>query len=329
MANRVKYIDALKGFAIIWVVMGHITEKSMGINNTLFNNFYASFHMPVFMFLSGIFAYSLKSNWHYSDFLSFIRKKSLRILMPFIVVGSVYSILFKGDLFSVISGQISSYWFLPALFMCMILGYFTLQINSQLIKNIKFSADIVLFVIIWILFVVLYFSGITKDFPYYVNFIKMYPFFVFGVLFSRHAKIKQFIESPITYFCSIILYILCFNWQEIIPFNFNFIGFPSIIILMQLFRKYEVELPEQLIKVGELSLEIYVFHWFFLPNLLSVGVWFIYPRQNLDVLINQNFILLFILTFCLASIIIFFSKILSVFIKKSKIINFMCFGIIS
>lgn len=56
MTNRVTYIDNLKAFAITLVVMGHIAEYSMGCNGMPFNFFYSSFHMPLFMFLSGIFA---------------------------------------------------------------------------------------------------------------------------------------------------------------------------------------------------------------------------------------------------------------------------------
>ena len=45
MSNRIEYIDQLKGFAIILVVMGHVAEKSMNITTTPFNEFYGSFHI--------------------------------------------------------------------------------------------------------------------------------------------------------------------------------------------------------------------------------------------------------------------------------------------
>lgn len=50
--TRVQYIDRLKGLAIILVVMGHIfgfSQLEDGINTFIY-----TFHMPLFMFLSGL-----------------------------------------------------------------------------------------------------------------------------------------------------------------------------------------------------------------------------------------------------------------------------------
>lgn len=50
--TRVQYIDRLKGLAIILVVMGHIfgfNQPEDGINTFIY-----TFHMPLFMFLSGL-----------------------------------------------------------------------------------------------------------------------------------------------------------------------------------------------------------------------------------------------------------------------------------
>jgi fucose 4-O-acetylase-like acetyltransferase len=85
--KRIQYIDALKGFAIVWVVLGHIAEHSFDIKTTEFNHFYASFHMPLFMFLSGIFALNSFRHYNASEGLLFLRKKTLRILIPFAVIG--------------------------------------------------------------------------------------------------------------------------------------------------------------------------------------------------------------------------------------------------
>ena len=55
--QRLEYFDKLKGMAILLVVMGHLAEHSINIVGSPFNALYASFHMPLFMFLSGVFAY--------------------------------------------------------------------------------------------------------------------------------------------------------------------------------------------------------------------------------------------------------------------------------
>lgn len=51
---RLKYLDFIKGFAILLVVLGHVIQFSDNSfdNNILFRYIY-SFHMPLFMFTSG------------------------------------------------------------------------------------------------------------------------------------------------------------------------------------------------------------------------------------------------------------------------------------
>lgn len=120
--KRITYIDALKGLAIVLVVWGHIAEKCMGVENTPFNYMYGSFHMPLFIFLSGLFAYKgmERTSWQYVA--TFLRKKAVRILLPFLVVGGFYSLIVEHSLTAVYSGVMGGYWFLPALFICMLLG---------------------------------------------------------------------------------------------------------------------------------------------------------------------------------------------------------------
>ncbi len=54
MRNRVEYIDSLRGFAILLVVMGHLIQTNYrdGFVHPIFNIIF-SFHMPLFFFISG------------------------------------------------------------------------------------------------------------------------------------------------------------------------------------------------------------------------------------------------------------------------------------
>ena len=53
MSVRVNYIDRLKGFAILAVIMGHLSISSFGTQQAT-DLLVSTFHMPVFMFLSGL-----------------------------------------------------------------------------------------------------------------------------------------------------------------------------------------------------------------------------------------------------------------------------------
>ena len=52
--NRLIYLDALRGFAILLVVVGHLIQYNYqsALDDPIFNAIY-SFHMPLFFFISG------------------------------------------------------------------------------------------------------------------------------------------------------------------------------------------------------------------------------------------------------------------------------------
>ena len=85
-----EYIDRLKGLAIILVVMGHVLlycccscDFPRAMADFIGKGIY-SFHMPLFMFLSGIVV---------SDFphASKLRRKLPQWLVPCVVIGLIYT----------------------------------------------------------------------------------------------------------------------------------------------------------------------------------------------------------------------------------------------
>ena len=120
--SRITYIDALKGMAIILVVWGHILDKSLLDGTVPLYKWIYSFHMPLFIFLSGLFAYKGMEHITWQNTAAFIKKKAARILLPFITIGGLYSLLIENNPLAVYTGEKGGYWFLPALFYCMLLG---------------------------------------------------------------------------------------------------------------------------------------------------------------------------------------------------------------
>lgn len=56
--KRIDYIDRMKGLAILLVVMGHLYQFSYHDTQSVVPAIIGSFHMPLFLFLSGLVAYS-------------------------------------------------------------------------------------------------------------------------------------------------------------------------------------------------------------------------------------------------------------------------------
>lgn len=121
MAERIDWIDMAKGFGIVLMVVGH-----MGIPASLSNWVY-SFHMPLFLFLSGVVfnvdKYSLKR---------LVVKRIQQLIVPYL---SFSIIVFIGNYFLnelwltkniksfIIYGNQSALWFLPVLFLTQLIAY--------------------------------------------------------------------------------------------------------------------------------------------------------------------------------------------------------------
>jgi len=163
--KKIKEYEILKVIAIILVVVGHSTyytifsgyggiEYQQYINNHLSLAVYKLlsklteiiyyFHMPLFMAISGaFFSIQVKNNrWHGID--SLLTNKFRRLMIPFFVFTLVYIIpikyisnYFDGISFwKAVSGQLflfgnSHLWYLYALFIIFIAGFYILKKNTS------------------------------------------------------------------------------------------------------------------------------------------------------------------------------------------------------
>ena len=65
MTKRIEYIDMMKGFAMILVILGHISYIPYSLKILIY-----IFHIPLFFFLSG-FTLNIKK---YNSFILFVMK---------------------------------------------------------------------------------------------------------------------------------------------------------------------------------------------------------------------------------------------------------------
>lgn len=85
--ERKVFIDYAKGLAILLVVIGHLLQYNLVGTSAkdLFDIIY-SFHMPLFMFLSGYVA-SLTIDKQLADKILFVKKKAGSLVVPFMFMG--------------------------------------------------------------------------------------------------------------------------------------------------------------------------------------------------------------------------------------------------
>ncbi|SRR6266404_1032601 len=175
-------LDMLKGFAILLVVLGHATQTyaSNGNfdNNLLFRIIY-SFHMPLFMFLSGaVAAYSSRP----MNF-DFIKRKFYQLVVPFIawyllgyyLFSTYHHIHFSTYIHRVIVSPDYGLWFLWVLF----LNFCALALIKYLSSWLKLWS----YLIVWL---AIYMIPTGK---YGIGLVKWHlPFFIIGYLIFAYRE---------------------------------------------------------------------------------------------------------------------------------------------
>ena len=90
--QRIEFIDAMRGFTMILVVVCHVAGFCLGIQDDIpsIHPYLYEFRMPTFFFISGFVLYKSAQVWNLKYVLLFLRKK-----MPVqIVTTFVFFIIF-------------------------------------------------------------------------------------------------------------------------------------------------------------------------------------------------------------------------------------------
>lgn len=145
--KRVEYIDCMRGFAILWVVFGHVLFFVSGNTLSPWSKLLNPFQMPLFFFISGLVAYSTKS-MGIKDILVKIYEKTKNLLIPTIVTGGLYVICFGHDIWDAVTDNMKDgYWFTFVLFEIFV-TYYLLHGVMQAFKVKRSGECIILLLII-------------------------------------------------------------------------------------------------------------------------------------------------------------------------------------
>jgi peptidoglycan/LPS O-acetylase OafA/YrhL len=149
--NKYKEVDINRVFSVFLIILLHSFAFYTGawappkpfVQIELYKwigELCGSVAVPSFVFISGFLFWSqMESNkWTLSNL---IKKKAQRLLLPSIIFGSLYTLLFKGhgvsDLFNILNG-VGHLWFLPMLFWCFICSFFLFRLPAKYSLAIAF-----------------------------------------------------------------------------------------------------------------------------------------------------------------------------------------------
>ena len=114
--NRIGYIDALRGLAMILVVYFHIAAYGFGSYELGYNDIIERFRMPTFFFISGWLFYKAGRIWHRRTITDIIRKKFMVQIVPTAVFMLLYLTIFNLLDISSFGSDKKGYWFTFVLF---------------------------------------------------------------------------------------------------------------------------------------------------------------------------------------------------------------------
>lgn len=302
--KRIEYIDALRGFTMILVVLHHVSLMGFGVESTL-GKWLVEFRMPLFFFISGFVLYKPSQVWNISSISSFLKKKfPIQILSPFIFF-SIYVYVFKKDfIVSLVDPTKVGYWFTFMLFAYYLL-YIVCQLVFDKIKLNSYIRDCALVGIGLLVFVLAYGASylfIAKN-NLWMGFIgganlKYFLFFGCGTLVKKHfKKFECLLDFTPLILVSVSVYFLMNIFYE--PINgagliarVLFIlttACTGILLVFGFFRKYQQHfnagqpVGSLLQAIGRRTLDIYLLHYFFIPEQLGEA-FPIFSEYNLPII---------------------------------------------
>jgi len=325
--SRIVYLDLVKLFTIYLVIMGHVIARMVNgyaVGGRMYALIY-SFHMPLFMMLSGYFISNKTLNKTVPDFLL---TKARQLLLPAITCTAIcllYLFLVREHV-DVRSEIIGNSWFLKTLFVFYVLFY--------LIKKIPMNDWVLLIVSCGLLFVIPHATTLQVNllFPYFwggyllrkyqvlekVSFKWKYAVF-FVAAFAGCYSLQRYLGVP--NYIGINIDSLQSQWHLILlRYMVAFSGCLATITLLSVLYNYcnkRGNLIGEIAKYGQWTLGVYVLQTIIVENIFrDTLAWYVESEWLLSLVVAPLLSIVF-LTLCL---------LLIRWISKNKTLNFVFFG---
>ena len=322
--NRNSTIDALKAFAIFLVVLGHFLQTTI-LNfdeNYLFKLIY-SFHMPLFVFLSGYLSYrkdGLKKDYLKRRFLSLIVPYLTWMILSSIISGVTSGFNFISTVLNIFFYPDNGLYFLWVLFWMHLVLYCCSFVPRKYFLT--------LLIVIAFLVTLIPFAFSFDNFFGNKIFASLFPYFIIGYLVRQYGNKTNFIFKSWYFLLPLFLFLVYF-WHRTDALDFNhylvssklfifiykiIVAIIGIIISVGLFRKIKTYYKAILL-LGENSIAIYAMNFYCLKV--------IYP--SFDSVIINSFLYYFYAVF-LTLMIISICLLIANILKKNKLSSLIFLG---
>lgn len=282
---RLAPIDAMKGFAIFLVIMGHIFSQSLGNTTGVTLETLAMIHMPLFVVLSGYFS-TKALDLSPRGITRYWWAKVLRLLLPLIAIPTLYQYTKYGSLEVPMSAIFQEYWFTYTLFIIFILFY-GFRLVTDLLKRhsterYHFAVDILASAIAIILVEVglSLIDGSWASRLQVTKCIWLYKYLILGYLLGAYRGGDRGLKGDLSGALLGLIFALLLLVYYVLEVEFTY-GVPSWhiqtpIAISAVGLCYYIAhkltdttqpISRAMIYLGRYSLPIYLTHYFFLPDL--------------------------------------------------------------
>jgi fucose 4-O-acetylase-like acetyltransferase len=234
-------IDVVRGFAITLVALGHTNLGVLhrgwwGSSNTGVRLSYAiyAFHMPAFFFVSGVF---LRPGVEKRGEKRYTLQKLRTMIYPYVLWASIFAVAtipfarftsqatpsLKVFLFHLVTGN--TFWFLPTLFLALMIGMLTRRIPMPLLFALSVIACL------WVP---------HTDIAFEDRAVRHFPFLVAGMWmgnsFTHIQRIPAFLAAAAAAACCVVVVVMTRNPYGDASGLFIVLGFLGTLMLMLIAR---------------------------------------------------------------------------------------------
>lgn len=336
MHQRIEYLDSIRGFAILLVVIGHAIawnysdwhevclfsqtqSKEYMVGGVVWQLIY-SFHMALFFMVSGYL--SGLSAITKDNIISRIRTKTIRLLIPYLTTGFLIYFV-RGNW---------GYWFLLTLYEMSIVWMFLNVVLRKLNPNSVLWKDVIIMALTYGFLRGL--SVIPIIAPYIdVNLLKYFIPFCFGCLMHRHSVVERIVKDKNVYTICIVLFFLLFISRYLTPYPLLYTMVEKVdffcsisalcacIVVFSTFMNGVNSKAEKLLAyLGKVSMPIYILHILFVIQIAEFGEFILVQNPVTSITIQ------IVYSLAVSVIAISLSLFLYNILRRSALVRLLMFG---
>ena len=349
---RLEWLDALRGFTMIMVVANHVAQLGFDemYQSSASLRFLVLFRMPLFFFISGFLAYKATQVWTLPNFGLLVGKKLRVQLVPTIVFFLLATVVLKphfweGLLQSLHSEYKGGYWFTLVLLYMFLIYYPFAYLESKLSRR-SWIPITLLFIVSLAVYETCFLPrhfywafGYRNVHPTWlwdsslIQLMQYMPFFIYGNIVHRYWDRAQRVMDSKWFFPIVVTVVIIatfdyLKWHTLrlewanLPLSFAKFGLLTIVFMyFRYYKQYFTSLSPigaSLQYIGRRTLDIYLIHFLFMPELPGIGSFF---KEH-----SSNFVIDTTLSVLLALLIISFCIITSNILRISPLLKKWLFG---